>query len=609
MVRKKLKKDPGIPNLYPFKDQLLNKIEQQKIKLEDEKQRQASARNSLFDKNRNLNFTSLAKDVSNRNIVFDNDHNSEDEEDGVIASVDAAAVGQKDNSRKAYYKEFRKVLETADVILEILDARDPLGCRTKQVEKMIIESGSTKRIILVLNKIDLVPRENITQWLIYLRKEFPTVAFKSSTQSQRKNLGHSSSSVSTASNNIIKHSNECLGADTLITLLKNYSRSLNIKTSITVGVIGFPNVGKSSVINSLKRSKVCGVGASPGLTKSAQEIHLDKNIKLLDCPGIVFTRNQWGDGHAEILLRNCIKVELLDDPIPPVELIVSRCKPEQLMNRYSVPMFRHTNEFLLHLARQRGKLRRGGIPDLDSAAKIVLHDWNSGKIPYYTVPPTAAKDNVILGSTIVSTWSKEFNLDEVCNESEDQTILASVKTKNDFGSSAIVTTGKFPEIEMDDFIDNDDSQREAKDIVTVYNVTLYEVMNLYRGLGLSREYVPFYNSDEAPEAIPMEVEEKSTELVVPQMKPKTVTFANPPQQIFSKLELELNPQVNKNKKKESKKAKKASKKKDQMKSDDSIHMEDVVKQDDGSNHHTQDMGKTKNEEDRYDFSEFFGKLS
>jgi len=165
--------------------------------------------------------------------------------------------------------------------------------------------------------LDLVPRENIMQWLIYLRKEFPTIAFKSSTQSQRKNLGHASASVSTASNNKLQHSNECLGADMLIKLLKNYSRSSNIKTSITVGVIGFPNVGKSSIINSLKRSKVCDVGAIPGLTKSAQEIHLDKNIKLLDCPGIVFTRDQWGDRYAEILLRNCIKVELLDDPIPP----------------------------------------------------------------------------------------------------------------------------------------------------------------------------------------------------------------------------------------------------------------------------------------------------
>ena len=69
-------------------------------------------------------------------------------------------------------------------------------------------------------------------------------------------------------------------------------------------MIGFPNVGKSSLINSLKRSKVCGVGATPGFTKSAQLVHLDKNIKLLDCPGIVFAKDA---SEADVLLRNCIK--------------------------------------------------------------------------------------------------------------------------------------------------------------------------------------------------------------------------------------------------------------------------------------------------------------
>src|SRR5688572_30821221 len=108
------------------------------------------------------------------------------------------------------------------------------------------------------------------------------------------------------------------------------------------------------------------------------------------------------------------------------------------MTRYNVSMFRDTNEFLLLLARQRGKLKRGGVPDIDSAAKIVLQDWNSGKIPYYTIPPETARDNMILDSSIVSTWSKEFNLDEVCNKIEDQTLLNSVKSKNDFGSSNII---------------------------------------------------------------------------------------------------------------------------------------------------------------------------
>lgn len=120
----------------------------------------------------------------------------------------------------------------------------------------------------------------------------------------------------------ILNSSECLGADSLIRLLKNYSRNQNLKTSITVGVIGYPNVGKSSVINSLKRSKVCGVGSTPGLTKVAQQIHLDKGIKLLDCPGIVFAKQGNRDAEdADVLLRNCIKVELLDDPVTPGNVV------------------------------------------------------------------------------------------------------------------------------------------------------------------------------------------------------------------------------------------------------------------------------------------------
>ncbi|CAG8551323.1 2151_t:CDS:2 [Diversispora eburnea] len=408
-------KDPGIPNLWPFKENLLNKIEQQKRKVEEEKNRQKEARHAKFDKNRNINFTSLANDASKRDEAFEKEESSEEEDDGSFTQID---LGTKDNSRKAYYKEFRKVIDAADVILEVLDARDPLGCRTKEVEKMILDSELGKKIILVLNKIDLVPKENVVEWLAYLRKEYPTVAFKSSTQKQRNNLGHHA--ITKVHDNIAS-SSECFGASTLVKLLKNYSRNRDIKTSITVGIVGFPNVGKSSIINSLKRSKVCGVGATPGLTKSIQEIRLDKNVKLLDCPGIIFNKDK-GDKNAEILLRN-------------FELIVSRCTPQQLIKRYNVPMFTDTNEFLIDIARQRGKLRRGGIPCVESAARIVLQDWNSGKIPYYTTPPAISK---IINSEIVTSWGKEFNLDEVCNETEDKVFLDGLKSKNDFGGAIIM---------------------------------------------------------------------------------------------------------------------------------------------------------------------------
>ncbi|CAG8505113.1 14563_t:CDS:2 [Acaulospora morrowiae] len=528
--KSKLRKDPGIPSLWPFKGQLLSKIEEQKRKVEEEKKRQKEDRHKQFDKNRNLNFSSLAKDASERSEAFEQNASSEDEE-GLSKVVDAAAVGHKDNSRKAYYKEFRKVIEAADVILEILDARDPLGCRTKQVEKMINSSGSSKRIILILNKIDLIPRENVMQWLSYLRREYPTVAFKSSTQIQRKNLGHAAGSIVTASNNIL-NGNECLGADMLIKLLKNYSRNCNIKTSITVGIIGFPNVGKSSVINSLKRSRVCGVGATPGLTKSAQEIHLDKNIKLLDSPGIVFSRDQFDDNCIGILLRNCVKVELLSDPIKPVEVIVSRCDPKQLMSRYNVPMFRDAREFLILLARQRGKLGRGGVPCLESAARTILHDWNSGKIPYYTTPPATPKNNSIIDSTIVATWGKEFDLEGVCNDAEEKVLLEGVKSKGEFGGGAIVMSGEEPpEIEMEMF-DGDESDESQS-----------------------------YMDEDVPEAVAIKSIEGSSGPIISQFKSSTKgEKSKEKQNLFTALELEINPQIAKDRKKDIKKRKKALKK-------------------------------------------------
>lgn len=79
--------------------------------------------------------------------------------------------------------------------------------------------------------------------------------------------------------------------------------------------MGFPNVGKSSLINSLKRSKVASVGATPGVTRSMQEVQLDKNVKLLDCPGIVFSSAVGNEASAA--LRNAVKVEKLEDPILP----------------------------------------------------------------------------------------------------------------------------------------------------------------------------------------------------------------------------------------------------------------------------------------------------
>ncbi|KAI7886335.1 P-loop containing nucleoside triphosphate hydrolase protein [Lichtheimia hyalospora FSU 10163] len=436
----KLKKDPGLPNLSHFKQKQQNKEEEKRKRMAAARDQQSKARQLLQNKNRQFsNHTSLmdmVKNAEQRSQAFDTQQAEQQQQhDGFKDMKDGALSGEKDNSRKAYFREFRKVLENADVVLEILDARDPLGTRTRHVERMIIDSGLNKKVILILNKIDLVPKENIEQWLKYLRNEYPAIAFKSSTQSQRKHLGRVNVSTDVASEQMLNTS-ECLGAENLMALLKNYCRSAHIKTSITVGIIGYPNVGKSSVINSLARSKVCGVGSTPGFTKVAQQITLDKNIKLLDCPGIVFaSHGQDGQSDAEIALRNCIKVELLEDPITPVEVIVSKIPTEQLMTMYDVGWFNNAHEFLVLLAQQRGKLKKGGISDIQLVARAVLQDWNSGKIPFYTLPP-ANKQTRDFGSAIVTSWGQEFNINEL--QAADQSILGGLRGAADFGNNAVV---------------------------------------------------------------------------------------------------------------------------------------------------------------------------
>merc|ERR1712198_260844 len=244
--------------------------------------------------------------------------------------------GVTDRSAKAYYREFKKVIEAADVIMEVLDARDPLGSRCKEVEDAVVSAGG-RRLVLVLNKADLVPRDNLLSWVKYLRSEYPTIAFKASTQNTSR-LGQANIDLKNSEASI--HTSKCVGADTMMALLGNYCRNKDVKTSIRDGVVGMPNVGKSSLINSLKRSRACQTGATPGVTKAMQEVQLDSKIKLLGSPGLVLASGNMSD--ASVALRNASKVVFLTE-ILRQELSFKTGIPEKL-NISHIPQRQRVNQ-------------------------------------------------------------------------------------------------------------------------------------------------------------------------------------------------------------------------------------------------------------------------
>lgn len=348
------------------------------------------------------------------------DHLSQEKDQYSALSVDKALTGAKDSSLRAYSGQLKELISSSDVLLEVLDARDPMACRSLTTETLALGQG--KRVILVLNKVDLVPRENVEKWLKFLRHDFTTLAFKASTQQQRAHLAQGAGKVPGTGTGALHTGNEALGATALLQLLKNYSRNFSIKTSLTVGIFGAPNVGKSSLINSLKRARVCGVASTPGHTKALQSVALDKKIRLIDCPGVSFHEPATGRGMTEFdtmaaALRNVVKVELLEDPITPVRAILSRVPLAQLEDVYDLPPSSPLKEhgevldatrpidsptllmaqrFLLRLALRRGRLQSAtGAPDLEGAARSVLHDWNVGKIKYFTAPPLVHRSALV----------------------------------------------------------------------------------------------------------------------------------------------------------------------------------------------------------------------
>ncbi|XP_049572015.1 guanine nucleotide-binding protein-like 3 isoform X1 [Orcinus orca] len=394
--RKKPRKDPGVPNSAPFKEALLREAELRKQRLEELKQQQKLDRQKEQDKKRRLG-TDPAVELCNMEPVK--------EEFGQCKAKKAKS--SKQNPKRLYCQELKKVIEASDVVLEVLDARDPLGCRCPQVEEAIVKGGQ-KKLVLVLNKSDLVPKENLENWLSYLTKELPTVVFKAST-----NLKDKGKRIKVKKKAAPFKSEVCVGKEGLWKLLEGFQETYG--KAIHVGVIGFPNVGKSSIINSLKQERICNVGVSMGLTsyhlsclRYMQVVPLDKQITIIDSPSFIVSPL---NSAIALALRSPASIEVVK-PMEAASAILSHADARQVVLKFTVPDFKNSLEFFTSLAQRRGLHQKGGSPNVEGAAKLLWSEWTGASLGYFCHPPTSWTPPHF-NESIVTDMKWGFNLEEL----------------------------------------------------------------------------------------------------------------------------------------------------------------------------------------------------
>ncbi|KTF87529.1 hypothetical protein cypCar_00007186 [Cyprinus carpio] len=338
------------------------------------------------------------KDFAEQAEVSAQSYNAEKDRD--LVSEDS---GVKDEPREEIFKkgqskriwgELYKVIDSSDVIIQVLDARDPLGTRSQSIESYLKKEKPWKHLIFVLNKCDLIPTWVTKRWVAVLSQEYPTLAFHASLTNS-------------------------FGKGSLIQLLRQFGKLHSDKKQISIGFIGYPNVGKSSVINTLRSKKVCNVAPLAGETKVWQYITLMRRIFLIDCPGVVYPSE---DSETDIVLKGVVQVEKIRNPEDHIGAVLERAKAEYIQKTYRIPSWSSAEDFLEKLAFRTGKLLKGGEPDLSTVSKMVLNDWQRGRIPFFVKPPGGEMDEENKAQPMLEMPEMETKQEELGDRLEAQDV-------------------------------------------------------------------------------------------------------------------------------------------------------------------------------------------
>ncbi|MBC5659913.1 ribosome biogenesis GTPase YlqF [Anaerosacchariphilus sp. NSJ-68] len=256
-------------------------------------------------------------------------------------------------------------IKLVDLVIELVDARVPQSSRNPDIDEL----GKNKARLLLLNKADLADDAATEVWSTHFRaKGFQVVKLNS----------RSGSGLKAINGAIQEACKEKIERDRKRGILNRPVRAM---------VAGIPNVGKSTFINSFAGKACTKTGNKPGVTKGAQWVRLNKQVELLDTPGILWPKFEDPEVGLKLAMIGSIKEEVLNTEELSLELLkyLKGQYPGVLKERYGVEEALAEVELLGEVAARRGCLQKGGAPDLQKAAAILLEEFRNGKLGKITL--------------------------------------------------------------------------------------------------------------------------------------------------------------------------------------------------------------------------------
>ncbi|PYI09993.1 P-loop containing nucleoside triphosphate hydrolase protein [Aspergillus sclerotiicarbonarius CBS 121057] len=355
------------------------------------------------------------------------------------------------------WRQLWRVIERSDLVVQIVDARNPLLFRSEDLEAYVKEIHPQKRNLLLVNKADMLTEKQRSAWADYFDRHNISFRFFSAHMAKERNellqqdlgsdnesdeeeeeeeevpaeeqlaegaksldiqdgepapepqeehdgcleLNPGASSSSSQRTEIlnVEELEELFLSNTPDTLPDSNTADGPAKAKTVIGLVGYPNVGKSSTINALLGAKKVSVSATPGKTKHFQTLYLSPEIMLCDCPGLVFPN--FATTKAELVVNGVLPIDQQREFTGPAALVAQRIPKHFVENVYGIKVnirpleeggtgIPTASELLRAYARARGFATQGqGQPDESRAARYVLKDYVNGKLLFCHPPPPA----------------------------------------------------------------------------------------------------------------------------------------------------------------------------------------------------------------------------